>query len=96
MCKIGSEAAELIDNVCLNVSRLVGLKNGLLVEVAENTVGVIEASFYEKSGGRIGVVDHVGHFEQRLGAVFVGGCHLAEVGDEVFEELAPGYRMSVS
>ena len=38
----------------------------------------------------------VPHGEQRLGAVFVGGCHLAEVGDEVFEELAPGYRMSVS
>jgi len=60
--KISPEAAELVDDVCFNVPRLVGLEDGLLVEIAEDAVGVVQTSFYEESGGGIGVVDDVRDF----------------------------------
>ena len=59
------------------------------MEVAEDAIGVIQASFNEERRGGVGVVDNIGDFYERLGAVFIGGSNLAEVGNEVFEELAP-------
>jgi len=65
------------------------------VEIAEDAVGVVQTSFYEEGGGGIGIVDDVRDFQQRLGAVFVRGCDLAEVGDEVLEKLSPSCQVSV-
>jgi hypothetical protein len=64
LSEICSKAAELIDDISLDVSCLVGLGNGLLVEVAENAVSIIQASFKKKCRGHIRVVDDIGHFEK--------------------------------
>ena len=69
--KISPEAAELVDDVGLNVPCFVGLKDGLLVEIAEDAVSVVESSFYEESGGGIGVVYDIRDLQQRFGAVLV-------------------------
>jgi len=87
--EIGPEATELVDDVCFDVASLVGLCNCLLVEVAEDAIGVVQASFDEERRGRIGIVDDVGDFYERFGAMFIGGSNFAEVGNEVFEKLAP-------
>ena len=89
MRKISPEATELVDDVCFYVAGLVGLSNGLLVEVAEDAIGVIQAAFDEERRGCVGVVDDIGDFYERLCTVFVGSSNLAEIGNEVFEELAP-------
>lgn len=59
------------------------------MEIAKEAVRVVQATIAEQRRRRVGVVDHVGDFEERLGAVLVGGRDFAEVGDQVFEELAP-------
>jgi hypothetical protein len=87
--KIGPETTELVDDVCFYVAGLVGLCNCLFVKVAEDAIGVVQASFNEERRWGVGVVDNIGDFYERLGAVFIGGSNLAEVGNEVFEELAP-------
>jgi hypothetical protein len=94
--QISSQAAELVDDVGLNIAGLIGFDNGLLVEVAQDAVGVVEAALGHERSGRIGVVDDVGDLEQALCAVLVGGRDLAEVGDEVFEELAPSCLVLVA
>jgi len=86
----------LVDYICFNIARLVGFSNGLLVEVAEDAVGIVQASLDQECGGRIGVVDDIGDLDERLGAVFVGRGYLSEVGNEVLEELAPGWDVLVN
>ena len=93
LCEICSKAVELVDDVRLDVAGLVRFDDGLLVEVAEYAVRIVEAAIDHERGGRIGVVDDVGDLEKALGAVLVGRGDLAEVCDEVLEELPPSCQM---
>jgi hypothetical protein len=93
--KIRAEAAQLVDYIRLNVASFVCLDHGLLVEVAHDAIGIVEAAVDKERSWRIGVVDHVRDLEEALCAVLIRRGHFAEVGDEVLEELAPGCGMSV-
>jgi len=89
LAKVRPQPGQLRDDIVLNVARLVGLGDGLAVVVAQDAVGFVEAAGSEEDGGRGGVVDYVCDFEEGFGAVLVAGLDFFEVGDEVFEELAP-------
>jgi hypothetical protein len=88
--KICAQAAQLVDHIRLDIAGFVRFHHGLFVEIAQYAIGVVEASFDKECSRRIGVVDDIGDFEQALGAVLIRRGYLAEVGDEVLEELAPG------
>jgi hypothetical protein len=93
--QIRAEAAQLVDDIRLDVASFVRLHHSLLVEVAHDAVGIIEASVDKEGSRRIGVVDDVGDLEEALRAMLVRRGYLAEVGNEVLEELAPGCGVSV-
>lgn len=57
--QISSETTELIDDICLDITSLVGLGDGLFVKVAEDAVCIIQSSLNEQRGGCVGVVDDV-------------------------------------
>ena len=94
--QVCSETTELVDDICLDVSGLVCLEDGLLVVVAEETAGLIQAAVAKQRGGRVGVVDDVGYLEEGLCTVLVRGCDFTKVGDEIFQELAPSCEASVT
>jgi hypothetical protein len=88
--KVRAEAAQLVNDIRFDVASFVCLHHGLLVEVAHDAIGIIEASIDKERSGRIGVVDNVGDLEQALCAMLIRRGHLTEIRNEVLEELAPG------
>jgi hypothetical protein len=61
----------LVDDIRLDIASLVCLDNGLLVEVAQYAVGVVEAAVDEKRSRRIGVVDDIRDLEETLRTVLI-------------------------
>lgn len=90
LLKIAPEPGKGEDDVFLNLLGLVGLVDGVLVVGAQKLQGVVDAGRPEKVGRAGNVVGDVGELDERLGPMLVVALNLAEVGNEVLEDLAPG------
>lgn len=89
--EVAPQAGEGLDDVLLDLAGLVGLEDGRLVVVAQDAQGVVQTAGGQEAGRRRRVVEDVGELDERLGLVLVVGLDFPEVGNEVLEQLPPGW-----
>ena len=87
--QIGSKTSKSKNNILFDFTRLLILHDCLLVLFPEHLQSIIEATRREKSWRCANVVETVRQLHERLGAMFVVVLNVAEVCDQVLENLSP-------
>jgi hypothetical protein len=89
LAEITAQAGQCADDVILNVPRFVGLGDGALVVVFEDTRRLAETVPVHEDCWVAQIRKRVLHLVKGFGAHLVGGLNLTKVRDEAFEQLTP-------
>ncbi len=89
LLQVTAQASEGENDILLNVPCLARLRDGSLIVSAYHLDSVVNAGRLEKVAGRVEVVGGIVEFAECLGALLIMRLNLAEVGNEVLEDLSP-------
>lgn len=91
--QVTPKSCKLHDYILFDGLRFVSLTGSLLVVVSEHMNCIPNATFGKESRWHSCVADDIGKGEERLGARFVGFLDIAEIGDEIFQDLPPSCEL---
>ena len=89
--QVAPQSCKLYNNIFFQRFRLVTLVDRLLMIVAENVCGIANATFTKKPGWNADIVDRIRERNERLRTRLVRFLDVAEVCDQIFENLPPSW-----
>lgn len=96
LMQVVAEAHQLVDNFAFNLGGFVRFEIALSMEVAEDLGRIGDTARFEEGRRHRRIVDDVGSRQEQFRAHFVRFLDFFEEDDQVFQDFAPCYLVSVS